>query len=96
MKIVMDFKKGTLKLDGVRSKLKAELDEMKRRCTTHLGRMGVEHSASACDPVHRHHCDEERLALVKRARSHFVSASGTVTRRGDRCIRKQFRFMGLK
>ena len=39
MKIVMDFRKGTLKLDGARSKLKAELDDMKRRCTTHLGRI---------------------------------------------------------
>ena len=38
-KITMDFKKGTLKLDGARSKLKAELDEMKRRCTSYLGRI---------------------------------------------------------
>ena len=39
MKIAVDLKKGTLKLCGARSKLKAELDEMKRRCTTYLGRI---------------------------------------------------------
>ena len=39
MKIPMDFKKGTLKLGGARNKLKAELDEMKRWCTTHSGRI---------------------------------------------------------
>ena len=95
-KIPMGYKKGTLKLDEARSKLKAEIDEMNRRCTTHVGRVGVGHAASAFDPVHRHHCDEERLALVKRAQNHFVSASGTLTRRGDRCIQRQLRFMPLK
>ena len=44
-------------------------------------RVGVKHAASACDNVHRHHCDE-RPALVKRVQNHFVSASDTVTRRG--------------